>query len=60
MHQMEVDLEGEIKERETLTRQLRKTEKALGEATELMNESQEAEESLRGQVRHYFLWTHCI
>lgn len=50
MHQMEVDLEGEVKEREALAKQLRKSEKALSEATELMTEAQEAEESYKGQV----------
>ena len=55
MHQMEVDLEGEVKEREALTKQLRKTEKSLAETTALMTESQESEESLKGQVSDVYL-----
>ena len=47
---MEVDLEGEVKEREALSKQLRKSEKSLSETTALMTESQESEESLKGQV----------
>ena len=47
---MEVDLEGEVKEREALSKQLRKTEKSLSETTAFMTESQESEESLKGQV----------
>ena len=50
VHQMEVDLEGEVKEREALSKQLRKTEKSLSETTAFMTESQESEESLKGQV----------
>lgn len=50
VHQMEVDLEGEVKEREALSKQLRKSEKSLSETTALMTESQESEESLKGQV----------
>jgi len=53
MHQMEVDLEGEVKEREALTKQLRRSEKALSETTELMTEAQEAEESFKGQVSEF-------
>ena len=55
MHQMEVDLEGEVKEREALTKQLRKTEKSLSETTALMTESQESEESLKGHVSDVYL-----
>ena len=51
MHQMEIDLEGEIKEREGLNKQLRRTEKDLADTTSLLIETQEAEESYRGQVR---------
>lgn len=52
MHQMDVDLEGEIKEREALTKQLRKVEKSLSETTALLGEAQESEESLKGQVSY--------
>ena len=47
---MEIDLDGEVKEREALTKQLRRTEKSLTETTALMTEAQEAEESFKGQV----------
>ena len=50
VHQMEVDLEGEVKEREALAKQLRKTEKSLSETAALMTEAQESEESLKGKV----------
>ena len=44
-----------MKEREALTKQLRKTEKSLAETTALMTESQESEESLKGQVSDVYL-----
>ncbi|XP_066910599.1 myosin heavy chain, embryonic smooth muscle isoform-like isoform X2 [Clytia hemisphaerica] len=50
MHQMEVDLEGEVKEREALNKTLRRTEKSLTETTALMTEAQEAEEVYKSQA----------
>ena len=60
MHQMEVDLEGEVKEREALTKQLRKTEKSLTETTSLMTEAQEAEEVYKSQVSLHFPFSSSI
>ena len=51
IQQLEVTLDGEIKERETLAKQLRKTEKALTEASSQLTETEESEQTLKAQVK---------
>ena len=51
IQQLEVTLDGEIKERETLAKQLRKAEKALTEASSQLTETEESEQTLKAQVK---------
>ena len=51
IQQLEVTLDGEIKERETLAKQLRKTEKALTEASSQLTETEESEQTLKAKVK---------
>ena len=48
---LEVTLDGEIKERETLAKQLRKAEKSLTEASSQLTETEESEQTLKAQVK---------
>ena len=50
IQQLEVAIEGEIKERELVTKQLKKAEKALGEATVELEDTKENSESYKSQV----------
>ena len=51
IQQLEVTLDGEIKERETLAKQLRKAEKALTEASSQLTETEESEQTLKAEVK---------
>lgn len=50
IQQLEITLDGEVKEREQLAKQLRKAEKQLSEASNSLLEAQENEESFKSQV----------
>jgi len=50
IQQLEITLDGEVKEREQLAKQLRKAEKQLSEASNSLLEAQENEESFKSQL----------
>lgn len=47
---MEITLEGEVKERESLAKQLKRAEKALNDAAAELADAQESEDALKTQV----------